>query len=401
MRMLLISLLMAVGTADVAGSAPESLSPHGQWPVHALPMDPPRTDTLTLRQIWRLDGGEDAETVLGQVVSAAPGLDGRVLVCDAQLTQVLVVAPTGLVERTLGRKGDGPGDWEGAWRAVQLADGRIGAIGGAPAWTIQVGVRGRLVLLGIDGEPADTWRIGGDTGGMPTCSVRDLRCRGAFAAAATHAALPSPPNISMVDELVLLQAPNGARTVVARQVRTSPLSSPTIHEQDAFEPFAEGRMDLDANGRLAWAPERDAWRIAIREPDGTGLVLERPLRPVRRSDAETRDTLRRLGGGEYGTALPDHPLVGRVRWRPDGSLWVEPMGVEPAPGAMACFDEVSAAGELLRRVHLRIPEARSGDELVLTEDGRFVLLRGWTALSEDEVKRSGDAPEPAVILLQL
>lgn len=398
MRMLLVLSLLAAGMAE---AAPEPLAPHVHWPVRALTADPPRVDTLTLRRIWRLDGGEDAETVLGQIVSAAPGLDGRVLVCDAQLTQVLVVGPSGLVERSLGRKGDGPGDWEGAWRAVQLADGRIGAVGGAPAWTIQVGVRGRLILLGPDGEPADTWRIGGDTGGMPTCSVRDLRCRGVFTAAATHAALPSPPDMAMVDELVLLQGPDGERTVVARQVRTGPLSSPTIHEQDVFEPFAEGRMDLDANGRLAWASDRDAWRIAIREPDGTGLVLERPLRAVKRNDAEMRDTLRRLGGGEYCTALPDHPLVGRVRWRPDGRLWVEPMGAEPAPGAMACFDEVSAAGELLRRVQLRVPGAGPGDELILMEDGRFVLLRGWTALSEDEVKRSGDAPEPAVILLQL
>lgn len=92
MRSLLVLWMLAAGMAE---AAPEALAPQVDWPVRTLPTDPPRVEALQLRQVWRLDGGEDADTVLGQVVAAAPGLDGRVLACDAQVTQVLVVGPTG------------------------------------------------------------------------------------------------------------------------------------------------------------------------------------------------------------------------------------------------------------------------------------------------------------------
>jgi hypothetical protein len=71
------------------------------------------------------------------------------------------------------------------------------------------------------------------------------------------------------------------------------------------------------------------------------------------------------------------PAVGRVRWRPDGRLWVEPGATAPADGVVASFDELTADGTLLRRVHLVAPGADPGDRLIVMEDGRFVLLRGF------------------------
>ena len=90
-----------------------------------------------------------------------------------------------------------------------------------------------------------------------------------------------------------------------------------------------------------------------------------------------------LGGNEGCTALDHEPLVGRVRWRPNENLWVEPFGVKPQEEAIACFDEVSSEGVLLRRVHVVVPGSKPEDELLLLEDGRFVLLSGFGAPAEE------------------
>lgn len=112
--------------------------------------------------------------------------------------------------------------------------------------------------------------------------------------------------------------------------------------------------------------------------------MARPWKPVPRTGDEKALVEEMLGGHETCQALDDHPAVGRIRWRPDGRLWVEPFAVEPAEGAFACFDEFSPEGEYLRRVQLVAPGDPATDELILMGDGRLVLLKGFKRVAEDE-----------------
>ena len=377
----------------------EPLEPYLDWPVVQVPESAPRIETPALREVWRLACGDDADQVVGRIVSAAPGLDGRVLLLDAQLCRVLVVDPEGRVERVLGACGEGPGDFHGVYRGLQLADGRIGAVGGAPAPTIVVGTGGRIVLLDRAGDPAGDWLAGGDLNGQPLCSLRDLRHAGGHVLTVTMRTRASPPAMIFIREASLLDSRSGERTVVVRSLLRTDLREPTYSEADAYEPLAHGRTDVSVDGRLALAPERDRWRLVIRRPDGTGLVIDRPWPSVPRSDADKQAARRALGdtGGIY-EILDDHPAMGRVRWRPDGLIWVEPGGPSPELGALTCCDELSGDGRLLRRVRLAVPDGgRPGDRLLFLEDGRFVILRGFA-------RQEGDEPppdiEPEVILLE-
>lgn len=83
------------------------------------------------------------------------------------------------------------------------------------------------------------------------------------------------------------------------------------------------------------------------------------------------------------------PLIGRLRWRPDGNLWVETIGAERHPTALASFDEISPRGEWLRRIHLLPPENASDPKLEFLEDGRVVMLDGFGRAAEEA------AAEPA------
>jgi hypothetical protein len=148
---------------------------------------------------------------------------------------------------------------------------------------------------------------------------------------------------------------------------------------------------------VALAPERDRWLVSIREPDGSGVNLERPWTMPERTP-EQAEAARKIVGDDRSPIGDHEPAVGRVRWRPDGHLWVEPGGVAPAAGAMACFDELSPGGVLLRRVQLVVPGAGERDRLVIMEDGRFVLLHGFEDAGEDDAGAgSGNVPFAALL----
>ena len=377
-------LLFLLCLAPAALANPPTLQPHTAWPVLQAPADPPRIDNLPLHPVWQLDCGEDSEHLVGKIRSAAPGRDGRILLVDSQLCQVMVVGADGSVEQTIGQCGEGPGELEGAYRTLQLPDGRIGIASGAQAPGFQFGTRGRIILLDDAGNPAGVWLAGGgDPGDTPACSVRALRYAGGPVLTATHRYWVSPPTILSIREIGLIDPATGNQTLVARDVLESSFDDTEFFERDVFEPFAHGRVDVSATGRVAFAPERDRWLVAIREADGSGFAVERPCAAVKRTDVEKEAAAADIGCGTE-CVEDDHPVIRQVRWRPDGQLWVEIWGLELAAGVVACFDEFGTDGVLVRRVQLEVPDARASDELVLMEDGRFVLLRGFGEVGEDE-----------------
>ncbi len=393
-RPLIVCCLSAI--AVVSAAAPAPITPWTEWPVLSVPADSPADVTLRPAVVWRLDCGAEAETVVGRIVAAAPGLAGRTLLVDNQLTNVLVIGPKGEIERTVGQPGEGPGDLPGAWRAFQLDDGRIGVAEGAPAFGILYGGAGKIILLDEAGDPAGRWWAAGDTGTRPISAVRELRCAGNVVLTATMRGEMAPGSFTSVLEMSLLHQPDGARELIARLLNEDKMSSRKINEGDYYEPFAGGRCDLSAKGQVAFAPDRDRWFVVVREPDGTGRALSREWPAIPRTPAARAEIITVLGGGDGCEALPDHPALGRIRWRPNGNLWVEPMGVEPAPGAFACFDEFTPAGELLHRVQLVLPGDPAQDMLAIMEDGRFVLLRGFRPTADED---ETTAPQTEVILL--
>jgi hypothetical protein len=396
--LLLISAFMAAfGALTAAANAHAELlplAPHTAWPTRPVPERAPAEVTLPLQQIWRLECGDNTEPLIGDIVSVAAGPDGRVLLVDGQLCHVMVVSADGKVERTVGRCGNGPGELTGAFRAVTLPDGRMGIADGCDAPGIQFGTRGNIVILDRDDLPVGELMAGGDPGGVPVCVPRDVRSAAGRILAVTYRAQVQPPKMTSVLELSLLDAASGEREIAARQLHTTDMTEPAINERDAYEPFASGRCDLSATGRLAMAPERDRWLVAVREGDGTGFVLERPWRSVGRS-AAAREEARRQLGSDTSRIFETEPAIGLVRWRPDGHLWVEPLGAELPPGVVACFDEFTPNGALVRRVYLAVPGAAADARLLVLEDGRLALLEGF---GREPSEDAGDLA-PAVTLL--
>lgn len=298
----------------------------------------------------------------------------------------------------LGRRGQGPDELSGIHRAIALADGRIGLTNGVAAPAFLIGGRGELVLLDQAGDPAGLWHLAGQPGDIPVCMVRDLRsARSELLVASMRTLIAADLTMTGVQELSLVAVPAGERTTLARRVWQTPRVAMVVPEQVAYEPFADGRCDIQAGGRVAFAPERERWLVSIREQSSSGINLERPWQPVTRTPAAIARAMDDYTVEHSSEVFAHEPAIGRVRWRPDGLLWVEPGANAPTDGVVASFDELTAGGALLRRVRLIAPNASPDDRLIVMEDGRFVLLRGFSS-SADEAE---SVSMPEAVLLEI
>ena len=394
-----LSALVLVGLfVSVSCAVPTEVLPWLEYPTIVVTEDDFVEHSLTTTTAWVLDCGVDSESVVGRIVSVAPGRGGRTLLVDIQLVQVLVVDAAGEIERVVGRKGEGPGEIAVAYRALQLNNGNIGISGGVSVYTIQPGSRGTITFIDQVGDPAGTWFGAGDRGTLPVRSIRELRCSNDHVLTSSYNLEVTKTAFTRVLELSLFEPENGNRTVISRLVANLDINNTEDNEKDLFEPFAEGRCDISSTGRVAYAPERDRWLVVIREPDGSGMVLERPWKAVPRSEEKKAEVYMALGGQESCVALDDEPAIGRIRWRPDGKLWIEPAGIKPIPGALACFDEFDPSGHLLRRVQIVAPGDLDHDLLVVMENGGLALLRGF----KNTVDADAEAPlKTEVVLLEI
>jgi hypothetical protein len=100
--------------------------------------------TVTPQELWRA-GGDDEEIIFGVVTDVAVDAQGNLYALDSQLSQVSVFDREGGFVRTIGREGEGPGEFRRASELFVTADGKI-AVGQM--------MPGKIVLLTPDGKPA-------------------------------------------------------------------------------------------------------------------------------------------------------------------------------------------------------------------------------------------------------
>jgi hypothetical protein len=253
-----------------------------------------------------------------------------------------------------------------------------------------------LVLLDQNDDPAGDWPIVELPQPVPMCMVREVRSSPTHVLIASTYTMVSPQmEFTIVQELAMFSPPDGKAELLGRLRQRWGEPGGQISEVAAYEPFAYGRCDVHVSGRVAFSPERDRWMICVCESADQGIVLERTWQVVQRTDEQIA-AAQDLHGVDRDLILDHEPAIGRVRWRPNGHLWVERGGPPCRDGVLGCFDELSADGELLRFVEVVAPDPEIKGRLLLLEDGRFVVLRGFEATDEPS---SGLKPE--VVLLAL
>jgi hypothetical protein len=330
---------------EIHGSAPGSA-----WSVAARPA-------------LDITGGEPGTGPgLYRVMGAARLADGRIVVANGGSNTLEVFAPDGRHERTLGRAGDGPGEFralswvgrasEDSIAAWDSAPGRLSVFTPQGGYARSVAPRQPLgVFPQVQGELADgavLLVLHQPTLGMATTSDVHVQ-RDTISLAVLH--------------------PDGGVNLLGRFPGTEVLASGSPAGGLMMMPLPFGRQTVAAaRGGRVYAATGERWEVAEYAAEGGLRALiraDRNRRPVTRSDVRKyRESVVMLGG-EGNAALSRQraqllarapypgrkPAITALRVDAEGNLWVEsPAAEEGAMGGE--WAVVSPAGRVLGRVRL-------------------------------------------------
>jgi len=398
------SIFFLLAAASVPAATP---------PTIELPAEPPLIREVALEEVWRLDG-EDEDVLMGNITHARIGADGLTYLLDTQLSQVLVIGQDGEVVTTLGREGDGPGEFRMPGGLFLMDDGTVGVIKTLP---------GKVVVLEADGTPGDSIEFGGDpeAGGFRTL-VNLTRCGDRLVGLYGQAVMDM--------EKVELVTTN---TLAVMDLEGVPLAEICTHTIEMG--FLTGGMDEEAMfseqstyaagaGLIYTVPEREIYTIRVRDLDGAFVgEYSRPFIARKRTAEELRDMSRaseeaRARGLKIDSRYLDtDPAIAELHVSAAGHLFVrtcwDRRDLLP-PGTAVRYDVISPAGEYLERVSYLIPEFDPGNDLVVYLDGdHFLLIRNadqarkamfagmMSGLTEDEDFASGDAEPLGVVFYRV
>jgi len=335
-------------------------------------------ETLALRELWRV-GGLDGELFFGVVGSVVADDAGNLYLLDTQLSEVQVLTSDGEYLRTIAREGEGPGEVRQPSDFYLAPDGRIGLLQGFP---------GKVVYVEQDGTPAGGFSIvqpGGQQGSMSVLVQGNARGGEIYLAGIRMRFGGS--SISQQTYFVSRYSPEGEELATLATRDTEIDYANFILTEAGLDFVWNGRWDIDPEGRVYCAPERNAYRIEVRAPDGT---LERVITrefETRGRTAEEKEVARRLVevvGNQY-PAPPreigieeDEPDIMGMYCRPDGELWVRTSRSDHPrhAGEFLRFDVFDAEGRFTHQLALAGPGDARQDAHHFIGGDRLVMVTG-------------------------
>lgn len=358
---------------------------------------PDRTE-LELREMWRVGGEDDSDILMGKVGVVISGPDGLVYALDTQLSEVQVFEGTGQHLSTLGREGDGPGEFRQPVNLFLPGDGSI---------AVQQAFPGRITYLDpATGDLIDTWDLGQDdpeSGGF--AFIESARRRGGtFLVSAANTAFDlEAREIRGTNFLALLDAEGHERLRLAEVSSVRSLVKFTIDELAQYFPGERGLWDIAPDGRIYLATSYNDYVIAIHDADGALLgsfsrVHEARVRTKTEKEDQRSSMTININGmePEIEWKLQDRArCVERLQILDDGTIWIRNShgNEEWDDLGRRVFDVFDGEGHLLHEAVVTVPEGGQGHRLVPLDDGRFILIKGMDSLSVSISAGEGDDGE--------
>ncbi|MBM4116191.1 hypothetical protein FJ251_00340 [bacterium] len=377
--------------------------------------------TLEPMLLWHLGAEEDADDseVFGRVTEIVVDDAGVSYLLDSQLHEIRVFSPTGEYLRSLGRNGEGPGEFVNGLHLFLLPENRLGVAQMMPS---------RIAVLGTGGEGFSDLHVPGVEGAA--FSMID----GARAAAG-HCVLSlmtpiAGPERSETRKRLIAVDPAGKLLATYSQLSEFHEGGGIVLRFGSGESEDEDFMaqwDVDAAGRVYTAPFYDQYLIRVYAADGTlSRLIRRDGERIKRSREEIAEIEERQAGIPESVPRPTiSPYLRQIQsflTRPDGSLWVSTAAGsrERRAGRVGPFDRFDAEGRFQQRLWLAADYDPERDEIIVTGDRLFVLKEAQMvsssfsassgnmsmqirmgARSEDEDEARGEAAPFSVISYRL
>lgn len=307
--------------------------------------------SIALEELWRVGGDSDDEGQLFGVISDIDiDDDGNVYLLDSQLNEVKIFSADGEFIRSIGREGEGPGEFKAASALFFTKDGNIAVVQTLPA---------KVVLLTPEGDPAGEMQIPKPAdGGFQM--VQNAQTGGG--------------------NLVMFMSRQSMDAATKKWSRTSFLTSVKDGKQgveyasrenvidfaaavldDAKYSTLERRWTVGPNGKVYACPSYEDYTVSVWNADGSpDRVITRDYRHL----ARTADEKKFWGNlmGFYAKRVPNCQVkindqcrdIEKIFVRDDGSIWVmNSRGARDLDdGSLGEFDVYSADGHFVRTVAL-------------------------------------------------
>ena len=385
--------LLALPSLALGQWAGEERDVDGVVHVHnpAEPMLPPVT--VQLEELFRLGGwdGEEFFGVIGDVMVDEQA--GEIYVLDAQLSEIQVYDLSGAYLRTIGREGEGPGEFRRPADIALLPSGVIGVVQPWPS---------KMVLLTPEGDPAGDFSF--EPRGEGFAGLSAVRTLGDRLALVYSVSQPDRDAGEFRRTLRLGVFEESGQEVAELTSVTSAMqfSNQTVVERD-WNHFDQA-WAASPDGRVFARDDFRAYRIDVWNADGTpDRVIHREYAPHARTD-EDIDEIRNRWAARIARWVRDPGFEIEENWNPiedlfareDGTLWVRTSrGMrETDEGTLARFDVFDSQGRYERQVVLPgsfDPENDglflSGAHVIVVTDlvsARDALMGGMGGAEEDE-----------------
>ncbi len=346
---------------------------------------------LQMEEMWRIGGEDDEDNILGVVGQVLADDQNNVYLLDLQLVEVMVYSPEGEYLRSVGSRGEGPGEINRAADLVFMPNGNIGLVQSFP---------GRIVMVDRSGQPAGEFRPGGDdpsAGGF--FALRGAASRGGrmvFSGARITRGEKSRTAVNFVASY----GEDGQRlnlyydTTMVREFRGQEFS-----ETKEFFPH-EGGWALGPDGRVYVSQERNSYQIESYNPDGTlAYTIKRPYESWKRTAEEKKvaeDAImpyRRRNRSRLNIVVASTEKdIARMRVADDGRLWVlSSRGLREQPaGIHSTWDVFDKAGQFEKTVAIACEGMGVRDRLFFASDNIVVVVKQYADAVKSYWGQGGD-----------
>ena len=331
-----------------------------------------------IREVWRRGGEDDEEIFFGTIAGFLHDEAGNIYLLDGQLSEIQVFAPGGKWLRTIGRRGEGPGEFQNASGMYWGPHGEISVV---QAWP------GKIVTLTPEGNPGTTFALP-FRGGSGFQSVTRGQGQGDEAILAGTAWTREGEQNIQLTYLKRYDA-QGNELATYHQTRSEVNFGAFEFDEKNWVDY-QRRWAAAPDGRVAAALSFDEYRIHVWNADGSlDRIIERPgYRQVERTEAEKArfqamyDAFTRWNRGSTFRVSDTHQAVESLFFRQDGTLWVQ-SGAErwrTDDPVFTSFDLYDPEGRFLRTVAFVADADAAEDGLFFAGDGIYIVTDLYDAM---------------------
>ncbi len=361
--------------------------------------------SVELEELWRIGGDtDDEDEFFGLIVAINADEEGNIYVLDLQLAEVKVYDSDGMYLRSLGRDGEGPGEFRFPSGMFFLPDGNLGVVQTAP---------GRIAGLTLEGDPLSDYPIPAREDGSTTI-LRTGRGVGdnLYLMLQFNQFLQDEGKFHQTIELVRADTEGNILAEFCSSKNTLDFAN-AVFSESTWDNFVN-RWALDSKGRVVVAETYGVYEVSIWNNQGQREMIikreydsrKRPASEVERLECIFGAFTRQVPNAKIDISEYDQDVF-RVYARDDGTIWVNTShgaSADLPDGVVGVFDVYDEKGRYVREVTLK-GQGDPGEDAYFFVGDRFYVVTGMLdaamalqAGGNDCDEEDMEEPEPMAVI---